>query len=176
VKGCLDDSTVHVVSNLSFSYLVIDMNKKNAAVLWPTENNLCLGATLAYGFSPAFISGPRGNVVGWCAMLQAASRGFEVIEFFDVVPNFFQPHYGPGDDSASNRNEYQNVFLGVKRCRCVKLTTSPPCVSDLARKCGILDISQPYGPSRSVTGIDLLLFSYSRATQTWSFNINFFNS
>jgi hypothetical protein len=27
----------------------------------------------------------------------------------------FLPHYGPGVDSASNRNEYQENFLGVKR-------------------------------------------------------------
>ena len=26
----------------------------------------------------------------------------------------FQSHYGPGVDSASNRNEYQVYFLGVK--------------------------------------------------------------
>ena len=26
----------------------------------------------------------------------------------------FWPHYGPGVDSASNRNEYQEYFLGVK--------------------------------------------------------------
>jgi len=25
---------------------------------------------------------------------------------------FFRPHYGPGVDSASNRNEYQKYFLG----------------------------------------------------------------
>ena len=25
-----------------------------------------------------------------------------------------RPHYGPGADSASNRNEYQEYFLGVK--------------------------------------------------------------
>jgi len=25
----------------------------------------------------------------------------------------FRPHYGPGVDSASNRNEYQEYFLGV---------------------------------------------------------------
>ena len=27
---------------------------------------------------------------------------------------YFRSHYGPGDDSASNRNEYQENFLGVK--------------------------------------------------------------
>ena len=26
----------------------------------------------------------------------------------------FRPYYGPGVDSASNRNEYQEFFLGVK--------------------------------------------------------------
>jgi len=26
----------------------------------------------------------------------------------------FRPHYGPGVVSASNRNEYQEYFLGVK--------------------------------------------------------------
>jgi len=26
----------------------------------------------------------------------------------------FRPHYGPGVDSASNRNEYQECFLEVK--------------------------------------------------------------
>jgi len=26
----------------------------------------------------------------------------------------FRPHYGPGVDSASNRNEYQAYFLRVK--------------------------------------------------------------
>ena len=33
-----------------------------------------------------------------------------------VTRNFhsFRSHYGPGVDSASNRNEYQEHFLGVK--------------------------------------------------------------
>jgi hypothetical protein len=36
-----------------------------------------------------------------------------------VIGNFidiksFRSHYGPGVDSGSNRNEYQDYFLGVK--------------------------------------------------------------
>ena len=42
--------------------------------------------------------------------------------FFIDIKSFLS-HYGPGVDSASNRNEYQ---LGGKGGRCVRLTTFPP--------------------------------------------------
>jgi len=32
--------------------------------------------------------------------------------FIDIIS--FRSHYGPGVDTASNRNEYQDHFLGVK--------------------------------------------------------------
>ena len=35
-----------------------------------------------------------------------------VIGIFDIKS--FRSHYGPGVDSASNRNEYQEYFVGVK--------------------------------------------------------------
>jgi len=42
----------------------------------------------------------------------------------------YQPHYGPGVDSASNRIEYQKYFLGDKGGRCVGLKTLPPSCAD----------------------------------------------
>ena len=45
------------------------------------------------------------------------------VELFIDIKSF-RSHYGPGVDSASNRNEYQEYFLGGKGGRCVRLTTT----------------------------------------------------
>jgi len=70
----------------------------------------------------------------------------------------FRSHYGPGVDSASNRNEYQEYFLGVKSGRCVRLKiyhNSGP----LSWNLGTLTSWNPLGHSRPVTG--LLYFFYT---------------
>jgi hypothetical protein len=76
-----------------------------------------------------------------------------------------------GVDSASNRNEYQEDSWGVNGGRRVRLTTLPPFVSRLSRRCGSLDLSHPYGPSRPVTGIALLLLT-ERKCKLQSTSIN----
>jgi hypothetical protein len=43
----------------------------------------------------------------------ASSIPAGVSGFFIEIKSF-RSHYGPGVDSASNRNEYQEYFLGVK--------------------------------------------------------------
>jgi len=57
-------------------------------------------------------------VVQWlrcCATNRKVSGSIpaSVIGFFIGIKSF-RSHYGPGVDSASNRNEYQEYSLGVK--------------------------------------------------------------
>jgi hypothetical protein len=40
------------------------------------------------------------------------------------------PHYGPGVDSVSERNQYHGYFLGGKGGWCKGLTTLPPSCAD----------------------------------------------
>ena len=73
--------------------------------------------------------------------------------------------YGPGVDSTSNRNEYQEYFLGVKSRRCVRLTTYHHPVP-LSRNLGTLTSWNPLGLSRPVMGLlYLFIYQYFRGLQ-----------
>ena len=50
-----------------------------------------------------------------CATIRSSLVRFQLVslEFFIDIKSF-RSHYGPGVDSASNRYEYQEHFLGLK--------------------------------------------------------------
>jgi len=75
------------------------------------------------------------------------------LEFLIDIKSF-RSHYGPGVGSASNRNEYQEHFLGGKGGRCVRLTTLPPSCA-VVTKSGNLNFLEPSGPPGACNGTDL---------------------
>jgi len=80
---------------------------------------------------------------------------------FFIEIKSFRSHYGSGVDSASNRNEYQEYFLGVKSGRCVRLTTLPPSCA-VVTKYGGLNFLEPSGPVQVCNGTALTLrFTYA---------------
>jgi len=60
----------------------------------------------------------RGRLVQWlrcCATNRKVTGSIPAgVSGFFIDIKWFRSHYGPGVDSASNRNEYQEYFLGVK--------------------------------------------------------------
>jgi hypothetical protein len=61
------------------------------------------------------VIGACGGVVVKALSYKPAGRGFDSRWCqWNFQSQSFRLHYGPGVDSASNRNEYQVYFLGVK--------------------------------------------------------------
>jgi hypothetical protein len=78
-----------------------------------------------------------------------------VNRFFIAIKSF-RSHYGPGVDSASNRNEYQKYFLGGRGGWCVRLTTLPPSCA-VVTKSGSLNFLEHFGPVQACNGTTLPL-------------------
>jgi len=90
-----------------------------------------------------------------CATIRkvAGSIPARVSGFLIDIKSFWS-HYGPRVDSASNRNEYQEYFLGSKGGRCVRLTTLPPSWA-VVTKSGNLNFLELSGPVQACNGADL---------------------
>jgi hypothetical protein len=76
--------------------------------------SLCLCFFLI--FIVLILRGARGGAVVEALRYKPEARGIDSRLFhwnFSLTKSL-RPHYGPGVDSTSNRNEYQKYFLGVK--------------------------------------------------------------
>jgi hypothetical protein len=98
--------------------------------------------------------GARGGAVGWGTTVQA--RRSRVWFLMVSLTWSFWPHYGPEVDAASDRNEYQEYFLGGKGGQCVGLTTVPPSCAD----CLEIWEPQPPGTLRACPGLEWDSFSF----------------
>ena len=83
------------------------------------------------------------------------------LSWFFIDIKSIRSHYDPGVDPASNRNEFQQHFLGGKGDQYVRLTTLPsPCA--VVMEFGNLNFLEISGPLQSGNGtvLSLPLFRY----------------
>jgi len=74
---------------------------------------------------------------------------------FFIDTKSFRSHYGPGVDLASNRNEYQEYFLGYGRP--VRKADNLPPSCAVVKKSGNLNFLESSGPVQACNGTDLPL-------------------
>ena len=112
--------------------------------------HICDGGILFLSFFPVIFRKQGAQLVE-ALRYKSEVRGFDsrLCHLNFSLIKSFRPHYGPGVDSTSNRNEYQEYFLGGKGGRCIGLTTLPPSCAD----CLEIWDPQPPGTLRACPGL-----------------------
>ena len=104
----------------------------------------------------------RGTVVAQCYTNRKVAGSIPAgVNGFFIDMKSFRSHYGPGVDSVSNRNEYQEYFLGGKGGRYVRLTTLPPSCA-VVMKSGSLNFLETSGPVQACNKTDLPFYLNER--------------
>jgi len=99
-----------------------------------------------------YIFGDRGRTVVKVLCYKSEGRWFDPSWCQWIMDiKSFRSHHGPGVDSASNRNEYQEYLLRAKSGRCVRLTTLPQSCA-VVTKSGNLNFLEPSGHVQACDG------------------------
>jgi len=93
------------------------------------------------------VGGDRGSTVVKVLCYNSEGRRFDPSGVSGDTKSFWS-HYGPGVNLVSNRNEYQEYFLGVKA------ESLPPSCA-VVTKSGNLDFLEPSGPVQAYNGTAL---------------------